>query len=119
MSDIPAPIWADDAEVRLDNAAPDEPLGLYTGKQTSVVSLPVGHWTTIERAAMPDGKVVSSMLYVRLGYRLTDPSKPGYAEVRAVRPNGDSTAYDGIYLPAGSGARTVPVTRHWMGGRID
>lgn len=93
----------------------------YTGKTTSRLTATVRRWTNIVRVAMPRARHTSSMVYLRVDYELEPDARYGFAEIRAVRPNGDDTAVDGLFLPgptAGAtpgGKGTRGGTRHWSG----
>lgn len=95
----------------------------YTGKITTVKSLPTKAWTTILRAPMPRSPFVLALFYVRVDYELADGATYGWAEIRVLRPDGDDTMVDGIFLPAPDPAKpggkgTRGVTRLWWGAGI-
>ncbi len=84
----------------------------YTGKKTDRKNLSVGKFSDIG-VTLEYTNENTAMVYARIHYELIDPLKPGYAEIRMVRGNGDATGYNGIYLPPGVSSR--PVTQFWRG----
>ncbi len=92
----------------------------WTGKTTAKLALAVGKFRSLLPGLRSNGGTVHCYLYVRLHYTLAPGALYGYAEVRAVRANGDATAYQGVMLPAPApgkpgGSFNIPIPAHWMG----
>ncbi len=93
----------------------------YSGKLKTRLGLALRKWTRVlAPLKAPSGADTLAMAYVRVGYELEPEASYGYIEVRAVRPDGDSTAYQGYVVPAPNpakpgGSGSFPVTQLWVG----
>lgn len=93
----------------------------YSGKLKSKLGLTLRKWSRVlAPLAAPSGADTLAMAYVRVGYELNPNAAYGYIEVRAVRPDGDSTAYQGYVVPAPDpskpgGTGSFPITQLWVG----